>query len=433
MLQRLYTTLIDRPPGPAEVHENDVPAVAAPSHPVGLLYVVWQNSAAPVSKVHSYVAEAHSSCAATRHAAPELPVALATNVAVAHTSCFSVVQNLTLDSADVRRPWAPRLRALQSSPFQLTLMLDSQAVVCARKLVPLLRRELSLDTFDVGIGVEAFLGLPRTAPPKGMWPTAFPTSVRELVPHNWALLLRRGRGADALIDLWLRELDAQSDDQLSLRNVLGRTEGRRCAASAADDAPRCVRVRSCGGDGEERPWVLRLLGLPSCRWREQPVRVARLRESFAAMLSLSKRQYGFFPRYTRALAAGEVALAVHSPRPFQWTGNVVPSSGTVVRHRDVCAALNAEVNSSRLVLQMRTGAAHHVPTSRRDCYAAAELGAVWNGSRAMRRVCDLLPAGQPAAPSQQRLVEPMEQFWRRMREARSSEARLAQVCAVCRA
>ena len=415
MLQRLYTTLIDRPPGPAEVHENDVPAVAAPSHPVGLLYVVWQNSAAPVSKVHSYVAEAHSSCAATRHAAPELPVALATNVAAAHTSCFSVVQNLTLDSADVRRPWAPRLRALQASPFQLTLMLDSQAVVCARKLVPLLRRELSLDTFDVGIGVEAFLGLPRTAPPKGMWPTAFPTSVRELVPHNWALLLRRGRGADALIALWLRELDAQSHDQLSLRNVLGRTEGRRCAV----DGPRCVRVRSCGGE--------------SCRWREQPVRVARLRESFAAMLSLSKSQYGFFPRYTRALAAAEVALAVHSPRPFQWTGNVVPSNGTVVRHRDVCAALNAEANSSRLVLQMRAGAAHHVPTSRRDCYAAAELGAVWNGSRAMRRVCDLLPAGQPAAPSQQRLVEPMEQFWRRMREARSSEARLAQVCAVCRA
>ena len=138
------------------------------------------------------------------------------------------------------------------------------------------------------------------------------------------------------------------------------------------------------------------------------------------MLSLSKRQYGFFPRYTRALAAGEVALAVHSPRPFQWTGNVVPSSGTVVRHRDVCAALNAEVNSSRLVLQMRTGAAHHVPTSRRDCYAAAELGAVWNGSRAMRRVCDLLPAGQSAAPSQQRLVEPMEQFFLRMREARST-------------
>ena len=96
-----------------------------------------------------------------------------------------------------------------------------------------------------------------------------------------------------------------------------------------------------------------------------------LSESFAAMLSLSKRQYGFFPRYTRALAAGEVALAVHSPHPFHWTGNVVPSNGTVVRHRDVCAALNAEVNSSRLVLQMRTGAAHHVPTSRRDCYAAA--------------------------------------------------------------
>ena len=213
----------------------------------------------------------------------------------------------------------------------------------------------------------------------------------------------------------MRELDAQPHDQLSLRNVLGRTEGRRCAASAEPERPRCVRVRSCGGDGEERPWMLRLLGLPSCRWREQPVRVARLRESFAAMLSLSKRQYGFFPRYTRALAAGEVALAVHSPHPFHWTGNVVPSNGTVVRHRDVCAALNAEVNSSRLVLQMRTGAAHHVPTSRRDCYAAAELGAVWNGSRAMRRVCDLLPAGQPAAPSQQRLVEPMEQFWRGMR------------------
>ena len=412
MLQRLF----DRPPGPTEVHE--VPAVAAASRPVGLLYVVWQNSAAPVSKVHSYVSEAHSSCAAARHAAPELPVALATNVAAAHTSCFSVVQNLTLDSADVRRPWAPRLRALQISPFRLTLMLDSQAVVCARNLLPLLRRELSLDTFDVGIGIEAFLGLPRTAPAKGMWPTAFPTSVRELVPHNWALLLRRGRGADALIALWLRELDAQSDDQLSLRNVLGRTEGRRCAASAEPERPRCVRVRSCGGDGDERP----LLGLPSCRWREQPVRVARLRESFAAMLSLSKRQYGFFPRYTRALAAGEVALAVHSPRPFHWTGNVVPSNGTVVRHRDVCAALNAEVNSSRLVLQMRTGAAHHVPTSRRDCYAAAELGAAWNGSRAMRRVCDLLPAGQPAAPSQQRLVEPMEQFWRRMREARSTRS-----------
>ena len=242
MLQRLYTTLIDRPPGPAEVHENDVPPVAAPSHPVGLLYVVWQNSAAPVSKVHSYVSEAHSSCAATRHAAPELPVALATNVAAAHTSCFSVVQNLTLDSADVRRPWAPRLRALQISPFRLTLMLDSQAVVCARNLLPLLRRELSLDTFDVGIGIEAFLGLPRTAPPKGMWPTAFPTSVRELVPHNWALLLRRGRGADALIALWLRELDAQSDDQLSLRNVLGRTEGRRCAVDDGRGACACARA-----------------------------------------------------------------------------------------------------------------------------------------------------------------------------------------------
>ena len=178
-------------------------------------------------------------------------MALATNVAVAHSSCFSVVQNLTLDSADVRRPWAPRLRALQSSPFQLTLMLDSQAVVCARKLVPLLRRELSLDTFDVGIGVEAFLGLPRTAPPKGMWPTAFPTSVRELVPHNWALLLRRGRGADALIALWLRELDAQSHDQLSLRNVLGH-ELAAARARAEPERRWCVRVRSCGGDGEEQ-------------------------------------------------------------------------------------------------------------------------------------------------------------------------------------
>lgn len=95
----------------------------------------------------------------------------------------------------------------------------------------------------------------------------------QVLPHNFAILVRKGRGWDAVLSLWTEQLrrmhrsGATPDDQWALAltlRALHRTGG-------------CVN-----GSRSQ------------CR---QPVRVWRLRESFATgFKSANKRALGFFPR-----------------------------------------------------------------------------------------------------------------------------------------
>ena len=407
----------------SEVHlEDEVPLTAKPTNDVGLLYVVFSGTKAS-DRARGFVAEATASCVLSKRVQPLLPIALATNLqrdlSADAKRCFDVLQPIAVDCKDNATPWAPRLRALQHSPFRLTLALDAHSVACVPQLLTMLQLELTRNAFDFAVGSESMLGKPLQADYKAnstsLWPTTFPDSAASVLPHNWALLLRRGPGTDALIALWRRELRRMDwpDDQAALYNVLRRTYHRRCATTNstpfAADSPRCVRVRSCRRQ---------MLMLKSCHWREQPLRISRLREGFAAMKSVDKQRFGFFPRYTRTLESRELAVAVHQMRPYPWNAALEP-------HSDFCAALNSEPTLPRLVLQTHERSPHRVFTNRQACYLqAASLRSQLALHRAVRRVCDLLPARFVAAGSSMwnhsgHLVEPIGQFWSGMRLRRT--------------
>lgn len=142
------------------------PVSVAATAPVGVLYIVYEQrktSNAKASRLPLYLAEAARSAASVREKNPSLPVALTTTesaslpksimypycgsnttaiIRILKLPCFISRVNrsafervLQLAAAKPREPlWAPRLRALAASPFDLTLALDSHATTCSSHL-----------------------------------------------------------------------------------------------------------------------------------------------------------------------------------------------------------------------------------------------------------------------------------------------------------
>ncbi|KAL3927934.1 MAG: hypothetical protein SGPRY_002605, partial [Prymnesium sp.] len=114
-------------------------------------------------------------------------------------------------------PWLPRLLALASSPFDLTLEIDASTTLCSPHLLPALQREHRYGRFDLAVNFEASaLAPPNSASAYGKPPS----HVAELLPHNFALLVRKGRGWAALLRLWIHALQSKPDDQAALQAVL---------------------------------------------------------------------------------------------------------------------------------------------------------------------------------------------------------------------
>ena len=326
------------------------------------------------------------------------------------------------------------------------MLMDSHAVVCSPKLLPALRLEHRRNQFDLAINFEASVGLESETT---SWSTRRPRPARlnvdlrfsnrrpfGMLPHNWALLLRRGKGADALLQAWTHSLGRMRwpDDQLALRWALLQLSERGCVgtppspASAAQSAAQAMNCTSL-------------------------VRVMLLRERAAVGLkSADKRRLGFFPRYTRLLD-GEV-LATHKARPEPWPdrgmgGTAAPE--TAPERGDMCSLLNERPAAPRLVLQPagcshRGGLASTQARSRRATSSAAcQHRVVFNRSACEalleapppndtaagvrritgRRICSMLPA-QSASPAEARaaggdsVVEPILSFFSSMLAIRST-------------
>ena len=199
---------------------------AISSHDVGVLYIVYTHGSSFRSNATTkrYLSEAISSSQYSRQQDPSLATALATNMHVADEKAFSVVAYSLPADTSAMPTWMPRLMALAASPFELTLALDAHAVVCTAGLHAALLREHRLNRFDLAFNIEATLGLSdrRTSTlwswlsgsqPPLPWRSpnrpgrdVAPRAIEELLPHNWALLVRRGPAGLALLERWASSL-----------------------------------------------------------------------------------------------------------------------------------------------------------------------------------------------------------------------------------
>ncbi|MEO8224708.1 MAG: hypothetical protein ABI661_07860, partial [Gammaproteobacteria bacterium] len=115
---------------------------------IGLVYVATRRP--------QYVAEAFLSAHSARDFAPDLPVTLYTDlpdVAFARSPCFSTVVPLATRRS-YKSLWAEgqldRIRALQDSPYDYTLHLDSDTRVLTPEFLGLFDR---LDDIDIGMAI----------------------------------------------------------------------------------------------------------------------------------------------------------------------------------------------------------------------------------------------------------------------------------------
>ena len=296
-------------------------------YPVGVLYVVYaQNTSSneKVNDVHRFLKEAAQSARTSSLRDPTLPIALATNRQRVDDSAFWLVLRTLPKATAHLPPWVPRIMALAASPFELTFALDAHSEVCSRGLHAALLREHRLNRLDLAFNIEATIGLidrrgsrgglwvrlkdrVRRATLPWRWPNrpgrdVPPTSRRELLPHNWALLVRRSEGGRLLLERWAHAMRCTAcnwaNDQYALQAVLASLPHHQSAERVVVDGVR--------------------------------VRVMRLTERAAASFkSLDKNSFGFYPRYTRMLDGP--ALTTHTAQLPSWPGQ----SG------DVCALLNA--------------------------------------------------------------------------------------------
>ncbi|KAL1495799.1 hypothetical protein AB1Y20_016660 [Prymnesium parvum] len=359
---------------PPWTQRDPLPPSPPPLHAVGLLYIVFAAAASranPPAAARRYLSEAAASSRHSHSLCPALPTALATNLAAADAAAFSLLLPLAVPR---RHPaWLPRLLALAASPFELTLALDAHAAPCSAALHAALLREHALRRLDVAYNAEATLGLPAAAAatprPPWRWPArpgrdVAPRSAAGLLPHNWALLVRRGEGARLVLERWAAAL--------------------RCAA--------------CGWANDQYALQAVVAALPHGGGGGGAPRVLRLREHAAAALkSWSKAEGQFFPRYTRGVRA-EVLLA--------HTANL--SWGR--RRVDMCALLNQKPAAPRLLLQPSGAAPLRAVYTRGECRAL--LAEARGGA-----LCEMLPrregggARRAAAPPEE-MVETFDEFWR---------------------
>ena len=248
------------------VGREPLPPITPSQYAVGVLYIVYAQNATSNDKftaVERYLAEAASSARSSRANDPSLPAALATNVELVDEKSFSLVLR-TVPKETAHLPlWMPRVLAIAASPFELTLALDSHATACTHGLHAALMREHQLNRLDLAVNFEATIGLRsqparrrhglwamisslwgaharahKRLPPPWRWPNrpgrdVAPQSFVEMLPHNWALLVRRSAGGRALLARWafaLRCANCGWTDQYALQAVLWYLNATRSAA-----------------------------------------------------------------------------------------------------------------------------------------------------------------------------------------------------------
>ena len=368
-----------------------------PPDEVGVLYIVYEQRFqrnAKASRLGSYLAEAARSARSVRALNPALPVALSTTSSLPATIAGAFERVLQLAPATASEPlWAPRLRALAASPFGLTLALDSHATACSALLHQALLAEARRPAphFDLAVNVEASECLPwapKAGSRAGLGRIYFPTHPRQLMPHNFALLLRKGPGLDALLSMWMSALErmqrakAQPDDQWALSLTLRKLyKAHGCADGPPDGCRRNATV-----------------------WR--------LREAVAlGFKSATKRCLGYFPRYTRLLT--QPVLVTHHPTPYPWpTGQ---GAARTPRHRNVCALLNSQAHVPRLALLAAKGHEYELLSNRSACNDVLRAAAAPDAAKRAAPICGLLPAATAppvtAAGAPTGLAESMDDFY----------------------
>lgn len=184
---------------------------------VGLLYVVFSTSGkrARSRGVGRYVDEAMDSARRAKQLNPTLPAALATNANVRDRQ-FDHIVSLNGSKSLSSGGWAPRLVALGRSPFELTLALDSSVMVCSSTLHAELLAEHRRDALDFAVNFGESPLSPSTSSVFG----SPPSHVEDVLPHNFAMLIRKGAGFHALRQRWARALPVHFDDQKALRAAL---------------------------------------------------------------------------------------------------------------------------------------------------------------------------------------------------------------------
>ena len=225
--------------------------------PVGVLYVLFAMHGRWSPRLNSYLHQAATSSRTVASTNPQLPTALATNVPrlvrgnqtlhVAWTVIYDITKSLTTND-----PWIARLHAIATSPFELTLSLDSSFTVCSGALHAALLREHELNRLDFAFNFEN--SALTDAPSRGFG--SKPTEVESILPHLCAMLARSGEGLRALLLRLVAALRTRGprgslmlDDQQALRHVLRRLS--RVGYVACDrDAPREGDYYYSLGDGD---------------------------------------------------------------------------------------------------------------------------------------------------------------------------------------
>ena len=361
---------------------------------VGLLYIIYATTrAAKPNYARAYVKQAIESSQRAKRLNPRLPAALATNL---DTTGHGFDELVSLNGTKILglSGWAPRVAALASSPFELTLELDSTAMVCTAELHLVLLATHRSQRIDFAVNFEAS---PFTrVGSKTLGPQ--PNRVEDVLPHNFALLVdSRGAGWTALHRRWLSVMKRESDDQLALRLTLQQLA--KTDYVACDDQPLLARLwQRLGIFGARNPPNGTSKGCVH-------VRVARLTERVAGFKSADKTLPGWVmvpPRYTRPITG--TALVVHSG------------------HGRICDQVNRDAPRRRIVAQsLLKGKPFVSALNVSHCLRAMlpetategerDRSDARNDSLLTRRVCGQLRGGKGAPRAHDGLYEPLGAFW----------------------
>lgn len=374
---------------------------ASPDSRVGLLYIVFMSTyRRPRAKATSlYVDEAVASSRRARRLNPHLPSALATNLDVHDRFDRIISLNGTAD----RGGWTSRLAAMAASPFALTMALDASVMVCTSELHAQLLRVHHRGGLDFAVNFGESALTAKVSRQSAFGPQ--PSRVEDVLPHNFAMLIRRGDGFDALRRRWSMALRTLFDDQMALRATLRQLS--KSNYTVCDGSSQLNRLRSSGIRGKEMKTSVSSnaaqggggaggeAGVGCVR-----VRVQRLTERSLGFKSADKTLPGWRmvpPRYSRPVAGS--VLLVHSG------------------HASVCEEANRDAPTARVLSQPRPGA-RPVTSSTTHDHCLRAMQAVprdeSGGGLLAKRVCDqLLTAvgdggGDGASPE---LVEPLPAFW----------------------
>ena len=151
-------------PAPTDLHCRPTTAHHGDRR-VGLLYIIYSHQATSDGRSLSYLQQALRSVRTVSKHNPELPTALATNLLQSAGAAEAVLRgpagngSFTL-ACDMhgQQPgenhWSPRLRALRSAPFELTLEVDASVTVCSPQLHGALLAEWTRDRLDFAVNFE---------------------------------------------------------------------------------------------------------------------------------------------------------------------------------------------------------------------------------------------------------------------------------------